>query len=135
MPGLILGGVIVGPVVGRFGRKYTIGGAYLINIAGVFLQYFCTTPAQFFGSKLLTGLPLGAFATIAPTYASEMSPLAIRGAMTGGMNLAIVLGNTIGYGVLREASNYTGKATYRILFATQWGFIALCFVLLPFLPE
>ncbi|KAM0335576.1 hypothetical protein ACHAQA_000624 [Verticillium albo-atrum] len=133
--GLILGGFAVGPVVGRYGRKKTIAAAYIINIAGVFLQYFCTTPAQFLGSKLLTGFPLGTFATIAPTYASEMSPLAIRGAITGGMNLAIVLGNTIGYGVLREAGTYSGKATYRILFAVQWGFVGVSLAILPFLPE
>lgn len=131
----MLGGAVVGPVVGRFGRKWTIAGAYLINIAGVFLQFFCSTPAEFFGSKLLTGMPLGAFATVAPTYASEMSPLSVRGAITGGMNLAIVLGNTIGYGVLRESNNYEGKMSYRLLFAVQWGFIAVCLVVLPFLPE
>lgn len=133
--GLILGGLAVGPVVGRWGRKKTIALAYIINIAGVFLQFFATTPAQFLGSKLLTGFPLGAFATIAPTYASEMSPLAIRGAITGGMNLAIVLGNTIGYGVIREAAKYEGKASYRILFAVQWGFVGLCLAVLPLLPE
>ncbi|KAH6686402.1 general substrate transporter [Plectosphaerella plurivora] len=133
--GLMLGGFAVGPVVGRWGRKKTIAAAYVINIAGVFLQYFCTTPAQFFRGKLLTGFPLGAFATIAPTYASEMSPLAVRGAITGGMNLAIVIGNTVGYGVLREAGKYTGKDSYRILFAVQWGFVGVCLAILPFLPE
>ena len=133
--GLILGGIIVGPIVNRYGRRWTIGGEYLVSIAGIFLQFFCTTPAQYFGSKLLTGVPLGAFATLAPTYASEMSPLAIRGAVTGGMNLAIVLGNTIGYGVLREANKYDGKMVYRLLFAVQWGFVAVCLAILPFLPE
>lgn len=127
--------MVVGPVDTRYGRKVTIAGAYVINIAGIFLQYFCTTPAQFLGSKLLTGFPMGGFATIAPTYASEMSPLAVRGAITGGMNLAIVLGNTIGYGVLREASTYSGKATYRILFAVPWGFVGVCLAILLFLPE
>lgn len=131
----MLGGLFVGPFVGRFGRKYTMAGAYIINIGGTFLQYFCTTPAQYFGGKLLTGIPLGAFSTIAPTYASEMSPLAVRGAVTGGMNLAIVLGNTIGYGVLREAANYKGNMSYRVLFAVQWGFIGVGLAALPFLPE
>ena len=36
---------------------------------------------------------------------------------------------------MREAGFYTGKATYRILFATQWGFIAVGLLALPFLPE
>lgn len=133
--GLILGGLAVGHVVERYGRKKTIALAYIINIAGVFLQFFATTPAQFLGSKLLTGFPLGAFATIAPTYASEMSPLAVRGAITGGMNLAIVLGNTIGYGVMRETGSSSGKASYRILFAVQWGFAGFCLLILPLLPE
>jgi MFS family permease len=133
--GLILGGIAVGPVVGRWGRKRTIALAYVINVAGVFLQFFATSPAHFLGSKLLTAFPLGAFATVAPTYASEMSPLAVRGAITGGMNLAIVLGNTIGYGVIRESTKYSGKASYRILFAVQWGFVGLCLTILPFMPE
>ncbi|KAH7176804.1 general substrate transporter [Dactylonectria macrodidyma] len=113
--GMIIGGMLTGIAVQRFGPKYTVLGVYMINIAGVFLQYFATTPAHFFGSKILTGAPLGAFSTIAPTYASEMAPLVVRGAITAGMNFAIVLGNLLGYGVMREAGTYSGKATYRIL--------------------
>ncbi|KAH8900772.1 general substrate transporter [Thozetella sp. PMI_491] len=133
--GIVLGGIITGICVDRFGRPATVFGAYLINVGGVFLQYFCTTPAQFFGGKLLTGIPLGTFSTIAPTYAAEMAPLVVRGAITAGMNLAIVLGNLLGYIVLRQASFYTGKDTYRILFATQWGFVGVALAILPFFPE
>jgi MFS family permease len=121
--------------VNKFGRQICILVAYLINTGGIFLQFFSTTPAQFFGGKILTGLPLGCFSTVAPTYASEMAPLSIRGAVTAGMNFAIVLGQLIGYGVQREASFYTGKATYRVLFATQWGYVALGLAILPWLPE
>jgi MFS family permease len=70
---------------------------------------------------VLTGVPLGCFTTVAPTYASEMAPLPIRGAITAGMNFVIVLGQLIGYGVEHEASQYAGALTYKILFATQWG--------------
>ncbi|KAL3483540.1 general substrate transporter [Aspergillus germanicus] len=133
--GLIIGGLSTGFLVQRFGRRNIIFAAYIINIGGVFLQYFCTTPAAFLGSKLLVGVPLGCFSTVAPTYSAEVAPLAVRGAVTAGMNLAIVLGNLLGYGVMREAGFYTGKATYRIMFAVQWGFIGVGILILPLLPE
>jgi MFS family permease len=101
----------------------------------VFLQVFARTPAEFFGGKLLTGFPLGCFTTVAPTYASEMAPLSIRGAITAGMNFAIVLGQLIGYGVMRQASFYPDSRSYKVLFATQWGFAAVGLVILPFFPE
>lgn len=108
---------------------------FVISIAGVFVQVFATTPAQFFGGKMLTGFPLGIFTTVAPTYASEMAPLPIRGAITAGMNFAIVLGQLIGYGVMRQASFYTGSMTYKVLFATQWGFAVTGLLILPWYPE
>lgn len=119
----------------RFGRQPCILIAYIINTGGIFLQFFSVTPAQFFGGKILTGIPLGCFTTVAPTYASEMAPLNIRGAITAGMNFAIVLGQLLGYGVMRQASFYTGKSTYRVLFATQWGFVAVGLLILPFFPK
>ncbi|KAF1848237.1 general substrate transporter [Cucurbitaria berberidis CBS 394.84] len=133
--GIIFGGLLTGFGVNKFGRQFCILIAYILNTGGIFLQVFATTPAHFFGGKILTGLPLGCFSTVAPTYASEMAPLSIRGAITAGMNFAIVLGQLIGYGVLREANKYTGKASYRVLFATQWGYVAVGLAILPFFPE
>lgn len=80
---------------------------------------------------MLTGFPLGIFTSVSPTYASEMAPLPIRGAITAGMNFAIVLGQLIGYGVMRQASFYTGALTYKVLFATQWGFAVVGLAILP----
>lgn len=133
--GIVFGGLITGFGVNKFGRQPCILIAYIMNTGGIFLQFFSTTPAQFFGGKILTGIPLGCFTTVAPTYASELAPLAIRGAITAGMNFAIVLGQLIGFGVMREAAFYTGKMTYRILFATQWGYVAVGLAVLPFFPE
>ncbi|KAI8168783.1 hypothetical protein K4K50_002388 [Colletotrichum sp. SAR 10_71] len=91
--------------------------------------------ATIFGGKILTGLPLGVFTTAAPPYASEMAPLTIRGSVAAGMNFSIVLGQLIGYGVMREASHYGDARAYKVLFATQWGFAAVALVFLPFFPE
>lgn len=83
----------------------------------------------------MTGLPLGCFVTVAPTYASEIAPLSLRGAITAGTNTAIVLGQLLGYGVTRQASYYEGPAQYRVVFAVQWGFAAVGLAILPFFPE
>ncbi|KAH7094994.1 general substrate transporter [Paraphoma chrysanthemicola] len=133
--GIIFGGLATGLGVNKFGRQPCILVAYIINTGGVFLQFFSTTPAHFFGGKILTGLPLGCFSTVAPTYATEMAPISIRGAITAGMNFAIVLGQLIGYGVMRQASFYEGNMTYRVLFAVQWGYVAVGLAVLPFFPE
>jgi hypothetical protein len=64
-----------------------------------------------------------------------MAPLAIRGSVSAGMNFAIVLGQLIGYGVLRETSKYDDSRQYRALFATQWGFAVVGLACLPWFPE
>ncbi len=57
----------------------------------------------------MNGTALGYFTTVAPTYASEVGPLSLRGALAAGMNFAIVLGQLIGYGVLRQVTlQYAG---------------------------
>ncbi|KUJ16500.1 general substrate transporter [Mollisia scopiformis] len=135
--GIVLGGFITGFAAQKCGRQICIFAAYFFTIGGVVMQYFSSTPAEYFGAKILTGLPLGVFTTIAPTYASEIAPLAIRGALTSGMNFSIVLGQLIGFGVMRKTTlgQYTGPMSYRILFAVQWGFAAVGLAFLPFFPE
>ncbi|KAF1959490.1 general substrate transporter [Byssothecium circinans] len=133
--GIVLGGLMTGVIISRFGRKICILIAYIISTGGIFLQFFSTTPAHFFGGKILTGIPLGVFATTAPGYSSEMAPLSIRGAVKAGVNFAIVLGQLIGYGVQRQSAFYDDSRQYKVLFATQWGYVIIGLAILPFLPE
>ncbi|PVH84991.1 general substrate transporter [Cadophora sp. DSE1049] len=135
--GIVLGGFVTGFATQRWGRQLCIFFAYFLTIGGVFMQYFSSTPAEYFGAKILTGIPLGCFTTVAPTYASEIAPLPIRGALTSGMNFSIVLGQLIGFGVMRQTTlgQYPGPMSYRILFAVQWGFAAVGLAFLPFFPE
>lgn len=135
LAGMIIGGFLASGGVNYLGRRITLGISYIVSIGGICFQYYCSTPAQFFGSKLLTGLPMGVFLSVAPSYASEMAPLVIRGAITAGMNFAIVLGQLLGYGVMRQCSFYPDARQYKVLFATQWGFAAFAFLCLPFFPE
>lgn len=133
--GIVFGGLAAGIATNKYGRQLVIGAGFLIYVGGVFAQVFARNNAHFFVGKLLTGLPMGIFTTVAPTYGSEMAPLNIRGAVSAGMNFAIVLGQCIGYGVMREAGHYQGAMQYKVLFMTQWGFCIVGLAALPFFPE
>ncbi|KAL1890755.1 hypothetical protein Sste5346_008080 [Sporothrix stenoceras] len=134
--GLIIGGIPATIIAKKWGRRPCLWFGYTLTVAGVFLQWYSRgNLPMFFGSKLITGFPLGMFITIAPTYCSEVAPLALRGIMTSGMNWCIVLGQVIGYGVMRQTASIPGPNAYRILFAMQWGFAAVAIAILPFMPE
>lgn len=135
--GLLVGGVGAGFFVKARGRQMCMFIAYMFTITGVFLQWF-SSPGNlpmFFGGKVLTGIPLGVFVTIAPTYCSEIAPFALRGAVTSAVNWSIVLGQCLAYVVLRQTQNIPGPNSYRIPFAVQWIFAAAALILLPFFPE
>lgn len=131
----MVGGLVTGMAVNRFGRQLCIAASFVFSVGGVFAQFFASTPVHFLAGKFLTGIPMGCFTTVAPTYGSEMAPLKIRGAISAGVNLSIVLGQFIGYGVMRETAYYVGDNQYKILFTTQWGFAGLGILILPFFPE
>lgn len=88
-----------------------------------------------FGGKFLTGIPLGIFVTVAPTYCVEVAPLRVRGTATSAVNFAIVIGQLLAYGVERQTATLPGPMCYRTIFAVQWGFAVVGTALLPFFPE
>lgn len=82
-------------------------------------------------------MPPVCFTAVALAYASEIAPLAIRGALTSGMRFSIVLGQLIGFGVMRQTTlgQYPGPMSCRILFAVKWGYAAVGLAFLSFFPE
>jgi MFS family permease len=88
-----------------------------------------------FGGKVLTGIPLGVFITIAPTYCSEIAPFALRGAVTAAVNWSIVFGQCLAYVVMRQTQYSLNSSSYQILFAVQWIFAGLALIVLPWFPE
>lgn len=90
---------------------------------------------MFTAGKVLTGIPLGIFITTAPTYCSEVAPMALRGAVTAAVNWSIVFGQFLAYIVMRQTQYLSGANAYRVLFGVQWFFAALALTALPFFPE
>ncbi|KAL2811271.1 general substrate transporter [Aspergillus granulosus] len=136
MIGLVLGGIAAGWVSKQYGQRICIVGGHVTTIAGACLQWYSIGDlGMFFAGKLLTGIPLGVFVTVAPVYCSEVAPQDLRGAMVAAVNFSIVVGQVLAYGVMRQSQSIDGPLAYRTLFAVQWGFAAVGLLLVYFVPE
>lgn len=85
--------------------------------------------------ELLGGLVLGTYTTIAPTYASEVCPLALRGHLTAYINLCFVMGQLLANGVIAGTSQIDNHWAYSAPFAIQWLWPLIILIGVFFAPE
>lgn len=96
--GQALGALASGMLLERFGRKPTLAVCCCWSIVFVFVQFFATSMGMLCAGEVLGGLAYGFYVVIAPAYASEICPLALRGVLTASINLAFVIGQFIAQG-------------------------------------
>ncbi|KAK5120671.1 hypothetical protein LTR85_006029 [Meristemomyces frigidus] len=141
--GLSMGNPI-GQVVGAFfaafpmewyGRKLTFGACVILTTGFVFIQFFARSLPVLLVGELLGGLVLGTYATIAPTYASEVCPVALRGVLTSYVNLCFVIGQLIANGIIAGTSQLDTHWAYSAPFAAQWFWPLVILIGWPFAPE
>jgi sugar porter (SP) family MFS transporter len=101
----------------------------------IFIQFFARSLPVLLAGELLGGLVLGAFPVIAPAYASEVCPVALRGVLTSYVNLSFVMGQLIANGVTAGTSKLDSHWAYSAPFAAQWIWVAVILIGLPFAPE
>ncbi|KAJ5114014.1 hypothetical protein N7456_002548 [Penicillium angulare] len=137
-------GPIVGQVVGawacaipmdRIGRKKTLALYLCATIALIFMQVFATNIGILTTSMYLAGLIWGGYHVLAPTYASEVLPLQLRGYFTGYVQLCYTVGQFLQTGITRGFVNRTDKWAYKIPYAIQWVWPVLLLVGLFWAPE
>ena len=85
--------------------------------------------------ELIGGLILGTYTTIAPTYASEVVPLNLRGYLTSYINLCFVIGQLLANGVIAGAQTIDNHWAYSAPFAIQWVWPIIILSGMPFAPE
>lgn len=108
----------------------------LILVTGfIFVVFFAPSIEVLFIGELLCGLPWGAFSSSAVSYASEVTPVALRGYLTTYVNLCWVIGQLIGSGVIKGVTQRTDKWAYKIPFAVQWFWPVPIFILVTLAPE
>ncbi|KAF8855921.1 sugar transporter [Acephala macrosclerotiorum] len=103
-----------------FGRKKTFAACVALTAGCIFIQFFARSLNVLLAGELLGGLILGTYATIAPAYASEVCPIALRGVLTAFINLCFVIGQLIANGVIAGTSQLDTHWAYSAPFAAQW---------------
>ncbi|KAF7517775.1 hypothetical protein G7054_g13700 [Neopestalotiopsis clavispora] len=84
---------------------------------------------------LASALVLGCYVVIAPAYASEVCPLALRAHLTSYTNLCFVIGQLLANGVTAGTSKLDNHWAYSIPFALQWFWVLVILPGMFFVPE
>lgn len=133
--GQILGALGCGWPLEKFGRKITLATCCVWSIAWIFCQFFSSSIGLLCAGEVLGGLAYGFYVVIAPTYASEVCPVALRGVLTASVNLAFVIGQFIAQGCAAGVESRSDKWAYKIPFAIQWIWPIVLLAGLFFAPE
>lgn len=116
----ILGALLNGWATPRWGHRKVIMFNLFLLAVFVFIVFFAPSIEVMLVGQILCGIPWGVFATSGPSYAAEVTPLAIRGYLTSYVNLCWAMGQFISAGVLKGLVNNDTQWSYKIPFAIQW---------------
>ncbi|KAG5952839.1 hypothetical protein E4U53_007771 [Claviceps sorghi] len=133
--GQILGALASSYPLHYLGRRKTLAICCCWSIGFVFIQFFATSIGILCAGEILGGLAYGFYVVIAPTYASEICPLILRGFLTTSVNLAFVIGQFVAQGCAAGVETRLDEWAYRIPFAVQWVWPVVLLAGLPFAPE
>ncbi|KAG5957145.1 hypothetical protein E4U57_001967 [Claviceps arundinis] len=133
--GQVLGALASGYPLHYLGRRKTLAICCCWSIGFVFVQFFATSIGMLCVGEILGGLAYGFYVVIAPTYASEVCPLILRGFLTTSVNLAFVIGQFVAQGCAAGVEKRLDEWAYRIPFAIQWVWPVVLLAGLPFAPE
>ena len=133
--GQVVGALVAGYPMDAFGRKWTFAACVICTGGFVFIQFFARSLSILLVGELLGGLILGCYAVIAPAYASEVCPMALRGHLTSYVNLCFVIGQLLGNGVTAGTSQLDNHWAYSIPFALQWIWVAIIIPGTLWIPE
>ncbi|OBT72927.1 hypothetical protein VF21_07780 [Pseudogymnoascus sp. 05NY08] len=133
--GAFVGVFLAGPITNRIGYRWTtIVGLILMN-ATIFVSFFANSLALLVVGQALQGVPWGLFIANSPAYASEIVPLALRGACTATLQTSWSIGSIIVAAVTYGFNQQNSEWSWRIPIALQWIFPTPLLILIFFAPE
>ena len=131
----IIGALLNGWATSRWGHRRVLMFTLVALTGFIFIVFFAPTIEVMLVGQFLCGIPWGVFATTGPSYAAEVTPLAIRGFLTAEINLCWCVGQFISAGVLKGLVNNPTKWSYKIPFAVQWFWPVPLFIAAYCAPE
>ncbi|KAH7316758.1 general substrate transporter [Stachybotrys elegans] len=131
----IIGALLNGWATAKWGHRRVLMFSLFFLTAFIFIAFFAPSVEIQLLGQFLCNLPWGVFATTGPSYAAEVTPLAIRGYLTAYVNLCWCIGQFISAGVLRALVNNPTDWSWRIPFAIQWIWPVPLFIAAWLAPE
>ncbi|KAM5356768.1 hypothetical protein ACJ41O_003414 [Fusarium nematophilum] len=135
MLGQIISAPVFASLMDKYGRRPTFISALVLTTAFVFVQFFSTSLSILVAGTLLVGVSLGGYGVISLTYAMEVAPLELRGALGGLYSFGIIAGPLFSVAVSQGVVNMTSVWAYRIGYAVQWAWPLVLLPLAFFAPE
>ncbi|WQF83357.1 Putative major facilitator, sugar transporter, major facilitator superfamily [Colletotrichum destructivum] len=133
--GQVIGALFAAYPMDWLGRKLTFATCVVLTAGIVSIQFLARSLPVLLVGELLGGLVLGMFVVIAPAYASEVCPTALRGHLTSYVNLCFVMGQLLANGVTAGTSKLNTHWAYSLPFSLQWLWILVILPGLLFVPE
>ncbi|OBR08897.1 Sugar porter family MFS transporter [Colletotrichum higginsianum IMI 349063] len=133
--GQVIGALFAAYPMDWLGRKLTFATCVVLTAGIVSIQFLARSLPVLLVGELLGGLVLGMYVVIAPAYASEVCPTALRGHLTSYVNLCFVMGQLLANGVTAGTSKLDTHWAYSLPFSLQWFWILVILPGLLFVPE
>ncbi|CAG8948041.1 unnamed protein product [Penicillium salamii] len=133
--GAFVGVFLAGPITNRWGYRWTTMFALMLMNATIFISFFANSLTLLVVGQALEGVPWGFFIANSPAYASEIVPLALRGACTATLQMSWSIGSIIVAGATYAYNKRDDQWAWRVPLALQWLFPTPLLILVFLAPE
>ncbi|GLI73380.1 hypothetical protein PoHVEF18_001597 [Penicillium ochrochloron] len=133
--GAFVGVLAAGPITDRLGYRWTTLLALVLMNATIFISFFADSLAVLTVGQALEGVPWGFFIANSPAYASEIVPLALRGACTATLQMSWSIGGIIVAAATYGYNQRNDEWAWRVPLALQWIFPTPLMILVFLAPE
>ena len=113
--GELIGVLLAGFIINRFGRKPTIVAVAVGYVAFCLASALALTPVMLGVSRLLLGVAIGISLVAVPIFVAESAPARIRGATLVAYQVAAVVGLIIGYFAALALSGLAETINWRLM--------------------
>jgi SP family general alpha glucoside:H+ symporter-like MFS transporter len=133
--GQVVGSFLVTIPMERFGRRPTLLVSLCLTTCLIFMQFFSPSIEVLTASEYLSGIVFGFYQVLIPTFASELMPTQLRPFLTAYIDVCYGIGGLISNGIVKGFDLRSDQWAYRIPFAIQWIWPAICFPVVFISPE
>ncbi|KAL1408787.1 hypothetical protein Q8F55_005600 [Vanrija albida] len=123
LSGAFFGALFAWPAMETVGRRFPLQVAAVVFNVGAILMFASTTSlAMQYAGRVITGVAVGAFTAVIPTFISEYSPPAIRGQLTGFFEVMYQAGALVGFWInfgINTHMDVTSTKSWKIPMAVQ----------------